>query len=166
MLEFHDTTLSSARLHCRWCDLRSTRPVAALMPELSGGRPNPSDRRFSSPVIESVIRDVTRIITDPTLRTMFERCFPNTLGTTVFPGTQDGKPDTFVITGDIDATWLQDSSAQISPYLRFVKRYKRLADLLEGVVRRHARSILIDPFAASCRGALSKCRTDDFRRQS
>jgi meiotically up-regulated gene 157 (Mug157) protein len=94
-----------------------------------------------------VIADVKRKIADPTLRNMFERCLPNTLDTTVFPGTWDGHPDTFVITGDIDAMWLRDSSAQVWPYLRFAKEDKKLATLAEGLVRRHARMILIDPYA-------------------
>jgi meiotically up-regulated gene 157 (Mug157) protein len=65
----------------------------------------------------------------------------------VFAGSVDGKPDTFVITGDIDAMWLRDSSAQVWPYLRFAQKDKRPAEMLEGLVRRHARSILIDPYA-------------------
>jgi uncharacterized protein len=78
---------------------------------------------------------------------MFERCFPNTLDTTVSPGVFDGQPDTFVITGDIDAMWLRDSSAQVWPYLPFAKQDTRLASLLAGVIRRQARMILIDPYA-------------------
>ena len=34
---------------------------------------------------------------------MFENCFPNTLDTTVHYRLLDGKPDTFVYTGDIHA---------------------------------------------------------------
>lgn len=121
--------------------------LAAIGREVSGGRPGTSDRQFSSPIIESVISDVKRQIADPLLGDMFERCFPNTLDTTVFPGTFEGKPDTFVITGDIDAMWLRDSSAQVWPYLRFAKQDSHLAALLEGLIRRQARMILIDPYA-------------------
>jgi len=78
---------------------------------------------------------------------MFQRCFPNALDTTVFPGTWHGRPDTFVITGDINAMWLRDSSAQVHPYLRFARQDQRLANLLQGVVRRQTRMILIDPYA-------------------
>lgn len=48
---------------------------------------------------------------------LFENCFPNTLDTTVFYSEKNGRPDTYVITGDIDAMWLRDSSAQVYPYL-------------------------------------------------
>ena len=44
----------------------------------------------------------------PELAAMFARCFPNTLETTV-ELLDDGT--TFVITGDIPAMWLRDSSA-------------------------------------------------------
>jgi meiotically up-regulated gene 157 (Mug157) protein len=123
---------------------------AKLWPQdwnISQGRPKPADRKFSSPVIETAISRLRSQIADPVLSEMFERCFPNTLDTTVFPGQFDGKPDTFVITGDIDAMWLRDSSAQVWPYLRFSKQDQQLARLLEGVIRRHARLILIDPYA-------------------
>jgi meiotically up-regulated gene 157 (Mug157) protein len=119
----------------------------ALPWKIAEGRPNPSHRRYSSPAIESAIGSVQRQIADPVLGRMFERCLPNTLDTTVFLGTFAGRPDTFVITGDIDAMWLRDSSAQVWPYLRFAKQDKGLSTLLEGVVRRQTRMILIDPYA-------------------
>lgn len=121
--------------------------LAALALNVAKGRPAPADRRFISPVIEATIARVKRQISDPVLATMFERCFPNTLDTTVFAGTHDGKPDTFVITGDIDAMWQRDSSAQLHPYLPFAKQDPRLANLLQGAVRRQVRNILIDPYA-------------------
>lgn len=121
--------------------------LGASSPDAREGRAALADRKFSSPAIESFIAAMRRQIADPALGAMFERCFPNTLDTTVFPGTWEGLPDTFVITGDIDAMWLRDSSAQVWPYLPFAKQDKRLADLLEGLVRRQARMILIDPYA-------------------
>ncbi len=121
--------------------------LPALTWDIANGRPNPPDRRFRSPVVESTIAALRSQIADPVLATMFERCFPNTLDTTVFPGTFQGNPDTFVITGDIDAMWLRDSSAQVWPYLRLARRDSRLATLLEGVIRRQSRMILIDSYA-------------------
>ena len=59
----------------------------------------------------------------------------------------DGKPDTYVVTGDIDAMWLRDSSAQVWPYLPLAKEDEKLRELLEGVIRRQARMILLDPYA-------------------
>ncbi len=119
----------------------------ALSWNIAKGRPAPADRNFTSPMIESVITRVKKQIPDPVLATMFERCFPNTLDTTVFPGTRDGHPDTFVITGDIDAMWQRDSSAQVHPYLPFARQDPNLAKLLQGVVRRQIHNILIDPYA-------------------
>lgn len=115
--------------------------------ELSGGRPQPSQRRFTSPVIEETIVRVKTHISDPILGRMFECCFPNTLDTTVFPGQRKGKPDTFVITGDINAMWLRDSSAQVWPYLPFMQQDASLERLIEGVIRRQTSQILLDPYA-------------------
>jgi meiotically up-regulated gene 157 (Mug157) protein len=69
-------------------------------------RPTPSQRKFSSRAVEAKITEVKRAIADPELAWLFENCFPNTLDTTVTLGVRDGRPDTLVITGDINAMWL------------------------------------------------------------
>lgn len=111
-------------------------------------RPAMAQRKFTSPAIESEIVRVKADIADPELAWLFENCFPNTLDTTItHHGEVNGKADTFVITGDIDAMWLRDSSAQIYPYLPYVNDDPALKKLVQGVINRHARSVLIDPYA-------------------
>jgi uncharacterized protein len=53
----------------------------------------------------------------------------------------------FVITGDIPAMWLRDSTTQLTPYLRFLDRSTQLADLVEGVVRRQFGFLAHDSYA-------------------
>ena len=104
-------------------------------------------RKFKSPAVERTIERVKSSIGNKELAWMFENCFPNTLDTTVDFEVIDGRPDTYVITGDIDAMWLRDSTAQVWPYLPLMKEDPALQQLIAGVINRHARCILKDPYA-------------------
>lgn len=117
-------------------------------PLFTGQRPPPEQRKYTSPAIEACIADMTTRLKDKRLAAAFALCFPNTLDTTVeYVGSFDGGPVAFVITGDINAMWLRDSSAQLWPYVPFAVKDEALRTLLRGVIQQQARFILIDPYA-------------------
>jgi uncharacterized protein len=109
-------------------------------------RPPLAERHFTSEAVEAMIRKIKSGIKNDELGWLFENCFPNTLDTTVDFSTIDGKPDTYVITGDIDAMWLRDSTAQVWPYLPLMKEDKKLQQLIAGVINRHVKCIHLDPY--------------------
>ena len=74
----------------------------------------------------------------------FQAAFANTLLTTV-KRQEDGT--TFLLTGDIPAMWLRDSTAQVRPYLVIAKEDEDLAQMIAGLVKRQFRYICIDPYA-------------------
>ena len=55
--------------------------------------------------------------------------------------------DTFVITGDIQAMWLRDSTNQVLPYMAYVEQDEGLSAMVQNLVRRQTHSVLIDPYA-------------------
>lgn len=114
---------------------------------LKTNRPPKSQRLFISNAVEAEIRRVKGLLTNTKLVWMFENCFPNTLDTTVHFRMLNGKPDTFVYTGDIHAMWLRDSGAQVWPYVQLANDDPKLKEIIEGVIRRQFLCINIDPYA-------------------
>src|SRR5690349_2864802 len=104
-------------------------------------------RKFHSKAVDAAIVEFQSKVSNKELGWLFNNCFPNTLDTTVDFEMVDGRPDTYVITGDIDAMWLRDSTAQVWPYLWLIKEDKQLQQLIAGVVNRQAKNILFDPYA-------------------
>ena len=115
--------------------------------EYESKRPPLAARHFTSEAVESVIAEIKAGLKNKELGWLFENCFPNTLDTTVDFSMINGRPDTYVITGDIDAMWLRDSTAQVWPYVPLIKKDKRLQQLIAGVINRQVKCIHLDPYA-------------------
>eukprot|EP00959_Pyramimonas_sp_CCMP1952_P068440 1428288-Pyramimonas_sp.AAC.1 len=83
---------------------------------------------------------------DKTLARLFANCFPNTLDTTVMKFVEE-ENDTFVVTGDIHAMWLRDSTNQVWPYLRFLEVDTHLKAAIRGLISRQAKQLNVDVWA-------------------
>ena len=121
--------------------------LASEYTEFESKRPPLADRKFTSEAVEAMIKKIKAGLPNKELGWLFENCFPNTLDTTVDFETINDKPDTYVITGDIDAMWLRDSSAQVWPYLPLMKEDKKLQQLIAGVINRQIKCIHLDSYA-------------------
>jgi meiotically up-regulated gene 157 (Mug157) protein len=114
---------------------------------LESRRPPLADRHFTSQAVENLIKKIRTGLKNEELGWLFENCFPNTLDTTVDFSVVNGVPDTYVITGDIAAMWLRDSTAQVWPYLSLIGEDSKLQQLVAGVIRRQVTCIHLDPYA-------------------
>lgn len=118
---------------------------------------NPSSVQALLTEVKTTFKEETR------LAEIFETCYTNTLNTTV-KEMEDGS--TYVITGDIPAMWLRDSTAQLRPYLIPAKKDPALAEVIAGLVRRQFVCILRQPYAnAFNETANGACWEKDFEDQ-
>lgn len=79
----------------------------------------------------------------PKLKAMYKNCYEHTIKTAL-KKCDDGTY--FVLTGDIPAMWLRDSSAQITHYIPLAGD-KEIAEVIEGVIKRQFMYIKTDSYA-------------------
>lgn len=106
-------------------------------------------------------------MTDPDLARLFENAFPNTLDTTVRWHITGGEskvgktqkflqsfidqgrwegPQSFIVTGDINAEWLRDSTNQLAQYQALAKSDKNLETLIHGAINTQAEYVIQSPY--------------------
>ena len=108
-------------------------------------RPPFDKRTFHSEIINNYIESLEPKFKDKILYKIVANCYPNTLDTTI--DFNEEKNETFIITGDIQAMWLRDSSLQIYPYLKHCVKDKKLSNMIKGLFNKQISYILLDPYA-------------------
>ena len=128
-------------------------------------RPSEHCRTFESDVVEKTIRELNASMVDKDLARIFENAFPNTLDTTVkwhvdgshkpekkglffHSGHEDAwqGPQSFIVTGDINAEWLRDSTNQLAQYQRLAKHDKKIETLILGAINTQAEYVIESPY--------------------
>ena len=111
----------------------------------SDSRPPYDKRTFHSEEVDNYIASFESKFKDKDLYKLFSNCYPNTLDTTI--DYDKDKKETFIITGDITAMWLRDSSLQIYPYLKHCAKDSSLSDMIKGLFKKQISFVLLDPYA-------------------
>jgi meiotically up-regulated gene 157 (Mug157) protein len=113
-------------------------------------------------LVEEVIGDMNTKLVDKDLARIFENAFPNTLDTTVrwhvdntptykYGGRNWEKgawtgPQSFIVTGDINAEWLRDSTNQLQQYQPLAKKDKEIFKLIQGAINTQAEYVIGSPY--------------------
>ncbi|KAM3455544.1 hypothetical protein MY3296_002255 [Beauveria thailandica] len=142
------------------------RPLSTGKLKLPFQRPSPECRTFRSDAIETVIHDVTSRMKDADLARLFENAFPSTTDTTVkfhskekdqgfvrMTGSRWAEnddawngPQSFVITGDIIAEWLRDSTNQLRPYQELASKDSAIFELILGAINTQSEYVIEAPY--------------------
>lgn len=126
-------------------------------------RPHPQCRKFSSPAVEKVIDDLYPRFKDPDLAHIFKNAFPNTLDTTVLWHVDGVKThaaesklvrdkdkwqgaQSFIVTGDINAEWLRDSTNQLAQYQLLAQTAPDISRLILGAINTQAEFVIDSPY--------------------
>lgn len=138
--------------------------------ELPYQRPSKHCRTFESELVEKIIKDMDASLVDRDLARLFENAFPNTLDTTVrwhIDGTDQQEesrmqqilkmgthnawagPQSFIVTGDINAEWLRDSTNQLAQYQRLAKKDKQIENLILGAINTQAEYVIESPYCTN-----------------
>lgn len=121
----------------------------------------PECRKFVSSAVDKVVDEVSERIEDKDLAQLFRNALPNTLDTTIAwhvngtdGDTNNNRDDTgawqgaqtFVVTGDITAEWLRDSTNQLAPYQALARKDKKLYQLILGAINTQAEYVIQFPY--------------------
>lgn len=110
-----------------------------------------NDDKFIS--LRKKIELYTKNFKNPEFGKIFYQCFFNTIDTTSYIE-DDGS--VFILTGDIPAMWLRDSSMQVMQYLFFASEDEEVRCYLKGVLKRQFKYLQVDEYA----NAFKRTETD------
>ena len=154
-------------LHTPWKLTRRSPPRSEGPLALPFQRPAVQCRTFKSSAVEKVIHEVTSYMKDRDLARLFENAFPNTLDTTVswhadnpdarsssprFPQYSMTRPvnwkgiQSFIVTGDITAEWLRDSTNQLQVYQALASKDQALFHLIFGAINTQSEYVIQFPY--------------------
>lgn len=102
--------------------------------------------KVPSAVYDRIEKYCAKLQNNPKLAELYRNCYPNTLETAVI---EKKNGELFVLTGDIPAMWLRDSTAQVSHYLPLAGEDEETRNIIKGVIKTQFGYILKDPYANS-----------------